>query len=380
MAGVLHLLFVSAVLTATVGQSSQSKFHCKSLLQNLIQLLNSNHCTTSSSHYNISSNHYSTSSSHYSTSSSHYNTSSSHYNISSSHYTSATTVTIAPAPVTIAPAPATTALAPVTTTLALATTTSAPATTAPAPVTIAPAPVTIAPAPATTIPSTANTPTTTNMPVVQPTVSSVPQSASTTRTFPSSTSSSRVTSHMPHLSTTTTSLTTSTMNNPTVTLHSNSDTFPDFYVGQSATFTCNATGFVSLQRMHFVYRNASSPSFVGCDDGSIDNANGVTTIEGPDSQHCLSTANNISEFQFTATLNITADLTNNGFDCGAYDRNLKMVFRSTLINITTVRVPPVSEDVDVDIQPWPIVENAPFTITCSTPSNSVVYNYSMYKN
>jgi len=36
MAGVLHLLFVSAVLTATVGQSSQSKFHCKSLLQNVI--------------------------------------------------------------------------------------------------------------------------------------------------------------------------------------------------------------------------------------------------------------------------------------------------------------------------------------------------------
>jgi len=36
----------------------------------------------------------------------------------------------------------------------------------------------------------------------------------------------------------------------------------------------------------------------------------------------------------------------------------------------------MSEDVDLIIQPWPIVENAPFTVTCSTPSKSVAFDYS----
>lgn len=120
---------------------------------------------------------------------------------------------------------------------------------------------------------------------------------------------------------------------PTISINASLNLKTNRYVGEEIEFSCHASEHLSLNFLILEYREHNFNTFVGCKDGYTYTINTSSiTIQGPDNQNCMPTSDNITEFNFTAKLNVTADLVNGRFQCIGYDRAHRHAFFSNTVD------------------------------------------------
>jgi len=112
-------------------------------------------------------------------------------------------------------------------------------------------------------------------------------------------------------------------------LSSHTLTLPDYYLNETVTLNCDATGFVKLESLEIIY--TASGNSIGCRNGTVYPPFDPKNLNNSDC--VISVVGGLEKLSLTVELTITRDFSQ--VQCTALEGTVQ-----TLVNSTIISIPP----------------------------------------